>query len=92
VDILALLVIAATIVAAGAVLAGPLRARGVQAGDERGDRLAELQARKEAKYGEIRDTEMDFKTGKLSEDDHRTLDRQLRAEAMEILRAIDDEG
>ena len=35
---------------------------------------------------------MDFKTGKLSEADHRALDRQLRAEAMEVLRAIDEEG
>ena len=34
---------------------------------------------------------MDFKTGKLSAEDHRALDRQLRAEAMEVLRAIDEE-
>ena len=64
----------------------------MDARDARGDRLAELEARKEAKYREIRDAEMDFRTGKLSEEDHRALDRQLRAEAMEILRAIDEEG
>ncbi len=34
---------------------------------------------------------MDFQTGKLSEADHKALDRQLRAEAMEVLRAIDEE-
>ena len=64
----------------------------MEAGAARADRLAELEARKEAKYREIRDAEMDFETGKLSESDHRTLDRQLRAEAMEILHAIDEEG
>jgi hypothetical protein len=33
---------------------------------------------------------MDLRTGKLSEDDHRVLDRQLRAEAIEVLRALDE--
>ena len=32
---------------------------------------------------------MDFRTGKLSEADFRALDRQLRAEAVEILRELD---
>jgi flagellar biosynthesis/type III secretory pathway M-ring protein FliF/YscJ len=93
VDPIAVLVIIAVICAVGAVLSAPIRRRGE--GDERAenaDRLAELEARKEAKYREIRDAEMDFQTGKLSEEDHRALDRQLRAEAMEVLRAIDDEG
>ncbi len=49
----------------------------------------ELEARKEAKYREIRDAEMDFRTGKLSESDWRATDRALRAEAIEILRALD---
>jgi len=92
VDPVALLVILAVIVAVAAVVSAPLRNRGADTRDERGDRLEELDARKEAKYREIRDAEMDFKTGKLSEDDHRLLDRQLRAEAMEILRAIDEES
>ena len=91
-DPVALLVILAVIVAVAAVVSAPLRTRGADTRDERGDRLEELDARKEAKYREIRDAEMDFKTGKLSEDDHRLLDRQLRAEAMEILRAIDEES
>ena len=91
-DPVALLVILAVIVAVAAVVSAPLRNRGADTRDERGDRLEELDARKEAKYREIRDAEMDFKTGKLSEDDHRLLDRQLRAEAMEILRAIDEES
>lgn len=51
--------------------------------------LAELEAAKEAKFGEIRDAELDFRMGKLSEEDWRELDRSLRAEAIEILRRID---
>ena len=54
-----------------------------------GDR-AGLEAAKEAKYREIRDAEMDSRTGKLSAEDYRTLDRQLRAEAVAILRQLDE--
>jgi hypothetical protein len=32
---------------------------------------------------------MDFRTGKLSKEDHRALDRALRAEAIQLLRRID---
>jgi hypothetical protein len=49
----------------------------------------ELEAERDAKYREIRDAEMDHRTGKLSEADWRTLDRTLRAEAVEILRRLD---
>ena len=90
-DIVALLVVVAVLVAVVAVVSAPLRGRASGPRDEAADRLAELEARKEAKYREIRDAEMDFKTGKLSVEDHKALDRQLRAEAMEILRAIDEE-
>jgi hypothetical protein len=45
----------------------------------------QLEAAREAKYREIRDAEMDFRTGKLSEADYRVLDAELRAEALEIL-------
>ncbi len=55
------------------------------------DRLAELEARKEAKYREIRDAELDLRTGKLSREDHRAIDRELRREAIEILEKIDKE-
>jgi type II secretory pathway component PulM len=50
---------------------------------------AELEALKEAKYREIRDAELDYRTGKLSEADWRALDRALRAEAIELLDRID---
>ncbi len=54
-----------------------------------GVRKAELEAAKEAKYREIRDAELDRGMGKLSVEDHRAVDRELRAEAIEILRALD---
>ncbi|CAN5233599.1 hypothetical protein BH20ACT16_BH20ACT16_14980 [soil metagenome] len=90
-DIVALLVILAVLAAVVALVSAPLRgtsAERTRADSE--DEVAELEARKEAKYREIRDAEMDLRTGKLSDEDHRVLDRQLRAEAMLILKALDD--
>ena len=91
-DVVALLVILAALAAVAAFVSRPLRAGGAAAGEEAAmsDRVAELEARKEAKYREIRDAEMDLRTGKLSDDDHRALDRQLRAEAIEVLRELDE--
>ncbi len=45
----------------------------------------DLEAAREAKYREIRDAELDFRTGKLSGEDYEAIDSQLRAEALEIL-------
>lgn len=55
-------------------------------------RRADLEAARDAKYAEIRDLEMDHRTGKLSEEDWRRLDRELRAEAVEILHGLDELG
>ena len=52
-------------------------------------RRAALEAAKEAKYREIRDAELDYRMGKLAEDDWRAADRELRAQAMEILHELD---
>jgi hypothetical protein len=52
--------------------------------------IAELEARKEAKYREIRDAELDRRQGKLSEADWRRQDAELRREAIEILRQLDE--
>jgi flagellar biosynthesis/type III secretory pathway M-ring protein FliF/YscJ len=57
-----------------------------QAGE---DQRAALEAAKEAKYREIRDAELDYRMGKLSDEDWRASDRELRAQAMEILRRLD---
>ncbi|HEY0516986.1 MAG TPA: hypothetical protein VGD00_07680 [Solirubrobacteraceae bacterium] len=46
---------------------------------------ADLDAAREAKYREIRDAELDYRTGKLSEQDYRAIDAELRAQALELL-------
>jgi len=71
------------------VVSAPLRSRRREEAAESADR-AELEAARDAKYREIRDAELDFRTGKLSEPDWRALDRSLRAEAVAILRSLDD--
>ena len=51
--------------------------------------LADLEARKQSKYREIRDAEADHASGKLSEEAFGRLDAELRAEAIGILKRID---
>ena len=82
---LALILLAAVV---AAVVANPLAKRGEE---ERQDEveLDELRAAKEAKYREIRDAELDREMGKLSREDWRAVDRELRAEAIEILQELD---
>jgi hypothetical protein len=48
-----------------------------------------LEAARDAKFREIRDAELDFRTGKLSKEDYRALDNSLRSEAIELLRRLD---
>jgi type II secretory pathway pseudopilin PulG len=76
-----------------ALIAGPLR-RGRAAADEAAESAerAELDAAKEAKYREIRDAELDYRTGKLSPEDWRALDAGLRSEAIDLLRRLDALG
>jgi hypothetical protein len=50
---------------------------------------AELEAAREAKYREIRDTEFDYRTGKLSGEDYARVNGTLRTEAVEILDRLD---
>lgn len=80
----ALIVLAALVALTVSV---PLRRRGEA--DRREEALQELQAAKEAKYREIRDAELDHRMGKLSRADWREVDRELRGEAIEILRELD---
>jgi len=82
---LALIVLAGVV---ALVVIRPLVYRETDAQQESGAH-AELEAAKEAKYREIRDAELDLEMGKLSREDHRAVDRELRAEAMEILKRID---
>ena len=51
--------------------------------------VADLEAARDAKFREIRDAELDHRTGKLSREDFELIDRSLRAEAVQILRDLD---
>ena len=72
----------------GLIVAVPLR-RGPDVDRREDERRAALEAAKEAKYREIRDAELDFRMGKLTEADYRLTDRELRGQAIEILRELD---
>jgi hypothetical protein len=85
---LALILLAAVVVV---VVAMPFRRPGQAEAREDALRV-ELEAAKEAKYREIRDAELDHRMGKLSEQDWREVDRELRGEAIEILRRLDRLG
>ena len=71
------------------LVSGPLRSRRLDEATENAAR-ADLEAARDAKYREIRDAELDYRVGKLSEEDWRALDRGLRAEAVAILRRLDE--
>jgi hypothetical protein len=83
---LAIVVLAAI---AALILAAPLR-RGPDVDRREDEERATLEAAKEAKYREIRDADMDFRMGKMSEADYRTTDRELRGQAVTILRDLDE--
>jgi hypothetical protein len=91
VDILAPLIVIAVLTLVVLLVSAPLRGGASARAEERAElRRADLEAARESKYREIRDTELDYRTGKLSDADWRHLDRELRAEAMEILRRLDE--
>jgi hypothetical protein len=86
VAILIVLIVAGVVI----LVSGPLRSRG-SSGDVS---TSDLEAAREAKYREIRDAELDYRTGKLSREDYEAIDGELRAEAIEILNQLeaDEEG
>jgi hypothetical protein len=86
IDFLLILVVVALVVL---LVSAPLRRRRVADGAESAER-ADLEAARDAKYREIRDAELDHRTGKLSEADWRALDRSLRADAVAILKRLDE--
>jgi hypothetical protein len=83
--VLAALVLAAIV---ALVVTVPLRRPDERARVEE-DRRAALEAAKEQKYRDIRDAELDYRMGKLSEADWREADRELRTQAIQILRDLD---
>ena len=75
------------------LVSAPLRRGGAAAAEERAENeRADLEAARDAKYREIRDAELDLRTGKLSEEDWGVQDAQLRREAIDILRRLDALG
>jgi len=80
---------AALLAIVAAFVLGPLRRGQAEADPGEDPRIADLESRKEAKYREIRDTELDHAAGKLSEQDFRRQEAELRSEAVEILRQLD---
>lgn len=70
------------------VITGPLlsarRASAVASDDVRA-----LEAARDSKLQEIRDAEMDLRTGKLSDEDYQAIDQTLRTEAVGILERLD---
>ena len=74
-----------------AFVSAPLR-RDPAAGSAADADTGALAATKDAKLREILDTELDYRTGKLSERDYRDTDRLLRAEAIELTRRREEEG
>jgi FtsZ-interacting cell division protein ZipA len=86
------LIVLAILVAVVAVVSSPLwrsRTARSQARPPVSTELAELEAARDAKYREIRDAELDHRTGKLSDADFEVIDQALRAEAIEILNALE---
>jgi flagellar biosynthesis/type III secretory pathway M-ring protein FliF/YscJ len=86
--VVALVVILIAVVVA--LISAPLRRRDASQAASPSLRREELEAAREAKYRELRDLELDYRTGKLSDDDYRSIDRALRGEAVSILRELDE--
>jgi flagellar biosynthesis/type III secretory pathway M-ring protein FliF/YscJ len=88
-DVLAFLLVAVVLLAVVAFVSAPLLRPEGEAEEAEDPRIADLEARKEAKYREIRDAEQDRASGKLSQEDFERQDAELRADAVEILDELD---
>ena len=87
-DVLAPLIVIAVLTLVVLLVSAPLRGGASARAEERDElRRADLEAAREAKYREIRDAELDFRTGKLSEADWKRARPRAAPEAIEILRA-----
>jgi hypothetical protein len=95
VEFLIAIVALALLVVVILVISAPLRAVRRPQDSKPEQARAELEAAREAKYREIRDAQLDYSTGKLSQEDFAATDGALRAEAVEILdwlEALEQEG
>jgi len=82
------LLVLVVLVAVAVIVAWPLY-RAARPRPDAAPELEALEAAKDAKLREIRESELDYRTGKLSEEDWHTTDAQLRAEAADLLRELD---
>lgn len=76
------------IVAVAAFVTHPFWGRGGASRTEDPE-LAGLEAARESKYREIRDAETDLASGKLSKEDFDLVNAELRGDAVEILKKLD---
>lgn len=58
--------------------------------DPRALELEELETEKARLLAEIHELELDYDTGKLSDEDYATLESRLKARAVEVMREIDE--
>lgn len=91
-EILAAICVIALLAMTVLYVGAPLRRTPARGGGTLDGRIADLEAARDARYREIRELEIDHRTGKLDDEDWRRLDRELRAEAIEILRELDELG
>jgi type II secretory pathway component PulM len=82
--LLVLVVLAIALYAISQPLLSARRASAIASDDVRA-----LEAARDSKLQEIRDAEMDMRTGKLSDEDYQAIDGALRSEAVQILERLD---
>ena len=82
--LLVLVVVAIALYAISGPLLSARRASAIASDDVRA-----LEAARDSKLQEIRDAEMDMRTGKLSDEDYEAVDGTLRSEAVQILDRLD---
>ncbi len=87
-SVLVVLLILALLAVVVLVVGAPLRGARQAPQAESAER-DQLEVAREAKYREIRDAELDYRTGKLSREDYEAVDGALRAEALEILNRLE---
>ena len=86
-----LVLIAVILVVVAVFVTAPLRrAAGFADGEDEDPRIADLEARKQAKYREIRDAELDREAGKIDEQEWRRQDAELRREAIGLLKRLEE--
>lgn len=84
-----ILIAVLVLVLVAAFVVAPLRRDRSAEVETEDPRRAELEARKEALYRQIRDAELDREQAKLSPGDHARIDAELRREAIDVLRELD---